>query len=111
MTGRDSSAGGTGGGGGGGTVACELLVQETQLSSPKANVIQGLKVGEVLQVEVKKEGDLRLVQVMRKGQLAGGLTSPEVGQLRECLFKGFEYDATVIAVSDGQVRVRVALHR
>lgn len=110
MTGRDSSAGGTGGGGGG-TVACELLVQETQLSSPKANVIQGLKVGEVLQVEVKKEGDLRLVQVMRKGQLAGGLTSPEVGQLRECLLKGFEYDATVIAVSDGQVRVRVALNR
>lgn len=102
---------GSGGGGGGGDYPaverCEDLVIDTQLSSPKPAVVNGLKKGDVLQVAVQTVGSTAVVVVTHQGQLAGGLASPEIQRLRECINKGVRYIATVVAKNAGQVTVRV----
>ena len=89
-------------------VSCADIVIDTQLGSPKPAVIAGIAVGEVLVVAVQVINGVRTVVVLRNGDLAGGLASPQATDLRECIDKGFRYGATVTDVSGGQVRVRVA---
>lgn len=103
---------GSGGGGGGGgssdwEVSCEALVIETQLSSPDAAVIAGVKVNDVLPVETRQMNGTTSVVVVHQGQIAGGLATPELRRLRECLIAGTEYNAKVLSKSNGQVRVIV----
>jgi hypothetical protein len=105
-------SGSNGGGGGGGPpdvgpIPCEMVAFETQLSSPKADVIANLKVGEILDVELRQEGGVQTIQVLRQGSLAGGLTAPDVKRLRECILSGHTYKAIVTALTGGQVKVRV----
>jgi hypothetical protein len=103
-----SGNGNTGGGGGGNSdTQCEDLSFETQLSSPKADVVQGLGPGQVLDVRLTQQGSVYTIVVMRDDRLAGGLTAPAVQRLRECILKGYLYGATVLSVNEGQVRVRV----
>lgn len=104
---------GSGGGGGGGgsfsdtSTSCETLVIDTQLSSPNEDVIAGIEVGNVLPVEMQQMSGTTVVVVVRDGQIAGGLTAPQLPRLRECMNAGTEYEATVLSKSNGQVRVRV----
>lgn len=86
---------------------CESLVIDTQLSSPKEDVIAGVVVNSVLEVTVQAIGGVSVVVVTHQGQLAGGIAAPEVNRLRECISKGVAYGATVLSVNDGQVRVRI----
>lgn len=102
---------GSSGGGGGGSwdnppTACDLLDISTQLSSPKAEVIEGLAVGDVLDVALQAGAGTAVV-VLRDGKLAGGLASPDVLRLRECLESGTQYSAVVREINDAQVKVRV----
>jgi hypothetical protein len=83
-----------------------MLDISTQLSSPKAAVIAGIAVGEVLDVALQP-GVNTVVVVLRKGQVAGGLASPDVQRLRECLEGGTQYGAKVVEVNGAQVKVRV----
>lgn len=103
-------SGSSGGGGGGGwdspPTACDLLDISTQLSSPKASVIANLAVGDVLDVALHA-GAATAVVVLHNGQVAGGLASPDVQRLRECLEGGAQYSATVREINDAQVKVRV----
>lgn len=103
---------GSGGGGGGGGSSypspCESLRFDAQLTSPQAAVVSTLKVGEVLMIALANLKGQTVVQVLRSGQVAGGLTGPDAGRLRECLEDGHSYEATVLIVNGGQVRVRVA---
>ena len=102
---------GSGSGGGGSFESpqdnCELLVIDTQLSSPKEEVIALINPGDVLAITTQIMGATTVVVVLHNGQLAGGLASPKVQRLRECMASGTQYDATVVAKNDGQVRVRV----
>jgi len=102
---------GSGGGGGGGSetpvTSCEELVIDTQLSSPKDDVVEKIKVGDVLDVGAQRKSGTTVVVVLYKGKVAGGLASPLLAQLRECLNNGTKYQAKVISKSGGQVRVRV----
>lgn len=101
---------GSGGGGGGGFEPvdnCAGLVIDTQLSSPKPAVVARLQVGNILEVAVQATGGSSAVVVLADGQLAGGLASPEVGRLRECIRLGTQYVAVVTSRNEGQVRVRV----
>lgn len=103
-----SGSGGFGGGGGGGSsTPCESLAFETQLSSPKASVIQRLTIGDILKIELKKLDDTFTIVVSWHAEVAGGLTSPDVQRLRECILSGHEYAATVLSINQGQVKVRV----
>lgn len=103
---------GSGGGGGGGGFdpppdSCAALVFDTQLSSPKQAVVATIQVGDELLVATQTVSATTVVVVLHNGQVAGGLASPLVQRLRECMASGTQYTATVTAVNGGQVRVRV----
>lgn len=87
-------------------VACEQLVIDTQLSSPRAEVVDRLNAGDLLEVSLD-EGRRDVVVVRHQDDLAGGLASPNLGRLRACIEGGTTYQAEVIEVNGGQVRVRV----
>lgn len=86
---------------------CSTLVFSTQLSSPKPNVIVHLKPGEELDVALETRPDVTVVVALFNGQVAGGLASPETARLRACIEQGTNYNATVLDITGGQVRVRI----
>lgn len=103
---------GSSGSGGGGDFTpdrqdCAQLVMETQLSSPKPSVVAGLKVDQVLAVEVRSMNGADVVVVLAGREVAGGLASPGVQRLRECIEQGHRFEAIVRQVNQGQVKVRV----
>ncbi|RDU98289.1 hypothetical protein [Trinickia dinghuensis] len=104
---------GAGGGGGFGapTGTCETLVIDTQLSSPKPDVVATIEVGELLGVRIETAGPTITVVVTKDGQIAGGLAVPLLQRLRQCIEDGTQYTARVTAKKDGLVRVRVSAIR
>ncbi|MBN9395462.1 MAG: hypothetical protein J0H83_09470 [Candidatus Melainabacteria bacterium] len=109
-------SGHSGGGGGSGSVFdpgddCESLVLNTHISSPKEDVVDQLKVGDVLDVSVQMQGATSVVVVSHNGQMAGGLAAPQVAKLRECIQKGTRYIATVTEKNAGLTKVRVTAKR
>ena|ERR1700691_6228588 len=104
-------SGSGGGGGGGGTEApvlsCEDLVIHTQIASPKGAVVSKLKVGDTLDVEVQTHAGTAVVVLLFKGKVAGGLASPQVSQLRECIEGGTTYKATVTATNGAVIKVTI----
>lgn len=105
-----SGSGGSGYGGGfeRSGVSCEDLVINTQLSSPQALVVARLTVGDMLDVQVQQQGNIAVVVLLQNVQLAGGVASPEVQQLRECLQAGTVYEARVTSVSGAHIGVRIS---
>jgi hypothetical protein len=108
-----SGSGGSGYGGGfeSANGTCDSLVIDTQISSPKDDVVNLIVNGDVLNVDIQQIGGKAVVVVLHNGQLAGGLASPNVQRLRECIEQGTQYDAKVTSKNDGQVRVRVSARR
>jgi hypothetical protein len=106
-----SGSGGGGGGGGGFTggddVDCRQLVINTQLSSPKADVVGALAEGTELDIGIDLVNGTSVVGAKLEGRTAGGLAAPETARLRQCLEQGHNFGATVVQVTGGQVRVRV----
>lgn len=102
-----SSGGGNGGGFDPTPVDCGELSFETQLSSPKPDVVARLSESDVLEVELRTEGTSTVVVALHQGEIAGGLASPLISNLRECISEGFDYVAHVTEQNAGQVRVRV----
>lgn len=102
-----SGRGGYGGGFESPADNCAVLVIDTQLSSPKDDVVSQLEEGLVLDVVLHDQAGKVVVVALYQGQIAGGLASPQVQRLRECIERGTQYGATILAIRDGQVRVRV----
>ena len=103
---------GSSGGGGGDifvidTIQCDSLVINTQLSSPKADVVARLNTGDELAVVLETYPGTKVVVAKLNNDIAGGLTAPETARLRTCIEQGTSYNATVLDVNGGQVRVRV----
>lgn len=88
--------------------SCDRLVIETQLSSPQPGVVATLQVGDVLEVALQQSGAVAVVVALRNGVIAGGIAATSLNQLRECIEGGTIYEATVISVNGGQIRVRIA---
>jgi len=103
------SGGGYGGGFDGDTPSCEDLDFETQLGSPKPEVVSKISVGDVLALRARQSGTITLVEALYDGKVAGGIASPKIATLRECLAQGFIYGATVTARNGGQVTVRISV--
>jgi hypothetical protein len=106
---------GMGGGGGGWAiaeaVACERLQFETDVRSPNPAVIGFLAVGDVLNVSLDGT-PAQAVVLSYNGALVGGMVSPQVPRLRECINAGTTYRATVIAKpASNIVSVRVTPSR
>lgn len=87
--------------------SCEALSFETQLSSPKEEVVDTLSIGSQLEVTITQSGSTTIVAAMWNGAIAGGIAAPQVQRLRECILGGTRYFATVLSINGGQVRVRV----
>jgi len=102
---------GSGGGGYSGEFepysSCNTLVIDTQLSSPKDNVVDAINVGDLLAVDVQTVNSQAVVVVFHNGQIAGGIAAPQVQRLRECISQGTTYTAHVMSKNDGQVRIRI----
>lgn len=104
---------GSSGGGGGGIVdddqiACHLLKFETRITSPNAEAIVLLKVGDQLNVQIAAASAAQEIQVVNTvGQIVGGLLHNRAQRLRECLLGGARYKAKVLTSNNGQINVFV----
>lgn len=101
---------GSGGGGGGVVdtiVDCHELVLETQLTSPKEDVVERISEGDILTLELHLVSDRAVVVATYDGQVAGGVASGMLPQLRECIESGVRYHARVLLIRGGQVKVRI----
>lgn len=106
MSGRDDRRGG-GGPREANTISCASIRFEAQLTSPQPAVVGNLSVGDVLDINVATRGGQIVVQALKNGQVAGGLTGPDASRLRNCIEDGHNYKATVRVINGGQVRVLV----
>ncbi len=101
---------GSGGGVGGSSdydIPCDSLEFEAQLTSPQPAIVPTLVVGEVLDIIITIMNDQVVLQVLKNGQVAGGLAGPDATRLRNCIEKHHKYGATVRLVNGGQVRVLI----
>jgi hypothetical protein len=95
----------TGGGQAQQDVACSKLLVNTMLSSPKAEIVKELYPGLVLDVEFNSAGTALVV--LHNGQVAGGLTTPLLPRLRDCIDAGTTYKAKVMAKNAVLVKLLV----
>jgi hypothetical protein len=87
---------------------CERLQIETHLMSPQREVTNSLKVGDVLQVNLRRAPEGRYVVALNAlGQVAGTIGSDRAIYLIECLDKGYVYVADVLSLDGGACRVLV----
>lgn len=86
--------------------SCATLRFDTQLASPKAQVIAGLQVGDALDIAFGQGGN-QVVVALWNGVEAGGIVDPHLNQLRNCMNQGEQFQAHVQSITGGQVRVRV----
>ncbi|HBU6114162.1 TPA: hypothetical protein ACNP34_002003 [Citrobacter freundii] len=88
-------------------VTCEKLTIDTQLSSPDPQVVAQLSVGVIMGImQINSKGTLLTVAI-HNGMQAGGIASPYIQRLRDCMTNGTTYVAKVTAINGGQVRVSV----
>lgn len=97
FTGRSSSA----------DASCLTLELDTQLSSPKEDIVDRIQLGDALEVVLNATQTFSTVEVLWRGELAGGVASPEIQKLQSCLGEGVIYVAEVIEKSGGEVRIRI----
>lgn len=86
--------------------SCEALQFDTQLASPKAPVVGQLNVGDILDIAFATTGN-QVVMALWNGAEAGSIVHSHLTQLRNCMTQGEQYQARVLQVSGGQVRLRV----
>ena len=82
------------------------IVERTPLNSPKPNVLQQLKKGDVL--DVQPSADKRSI-VARKEEvgIAGSLTPRRLAELLECIEQGRKYKATVLELRGAFCEVEI----
>ncbi|NMX58841.1 hypothetical protein [Pseudomonas sp. WS 5146] len=89
------------------TTSCAALQFDTQLASPKAQVVGQLSVNDILDVVFSQSGNQQVVSALWNGAEAGGIVDPHLNQLRSCMSQGEQYQARVLQLGGGQVRLRV----
>lgn|SRR5690606_16819838 len=87
--------------------SCSALQFDTQLASPKALVVAKLGVNDLLDITLSQSNNQQTVVALYEGEEAGGIVGTLLSQLRNCLNQGEQYQARVLEISGGQVRLRV----
>lgn len=95
---------GGGGAGGSGGVDCSKIRFEVLLQSPKPPASK-LKVGDRLSIEAKESTSV--VAINSSGQVVGAILHSSLLDLINCLAGGTKYNATVLEIDDGAIKVRV----
>lgn len=107
MSGRDSPYdGGSIGNIGGKAVACDAVGFETLLSSPKQEVLDTISVGDTLEIVTYNQNGIEVVVAMAKGNVVGGIVENSE-KLKNCIEKGFSYEADVREINGAKVKVFV----
>jgi hypothetical protein len=88
--------------------SCATLQFDTQLASPKASVVANISVNDLLDIALSQSSNQQIVVALFKGTEAGGIVDPNLSQLRNCMSKGELYQAKVLQISGGQVRLRIS---
>lgn len=113
MSGGGSSSptgGGTGGGSGtpNGSVDCSNIAEQTSISSPKADVLSKLKVGDILAVDINGQGTRKILVVKFKGKEAGSIsTFAKAATIIDCIENGFIFTAKIVKIQGGAYTVTI----
>jgi len=104
---KPSGTGGSGGGGGGTPGdACDIT-EFTTLNSPNRQVVSTLRVGDLLDVELRI-GPPRQLVAQQNGTIAGSITSPKSTQIIQCISRQHRaYVAEVKSIRGGVCQVEV----
>lgn len=86
---------------------CSRLSFSAFVSSPDPAIVDGLSVGDVLDVVLTDSGGVPLVELRVGGGSVAGTLTTNLPQLLVCLEAGRAYVADVRSVSGGAVQVRV----
>jgi hypothetical protein len=89
-------------------ITCEKLVFNTQLASPKEDVINQFVVDDILDITFEQLNGQAVVYARWNGQIAGGIASALLPRLRTCIVEGTTYVAKVTQKQGGQVLLRVS---
>ncbi len=85
-----------------------MLYLQTQLASPKPDVVDQINIGDCLDIGlIDLSGQLVAVALWR-GQVAGGIASPRVLRLIACIESGTSYQAAVLDKNGAQVVLRIS---
>ena len=96
-----------GGGNGDSGIDCAALQFEATVSSPQPNAVAALQVDEVLTVAIEQQGAARMIALRRaNNDLVGSLTD-RIRELIRCIQEGVDFEAVVLGIQGGAVRVRV----
>ncbi|MDZ3993338.1 hypothetical protein [Pseudomonas sp. Teo4] len=88
--------------------ACDRLYLQTQLASPKHEVVEQITVGDILQMTVGLAGSELSALAVWNGHVAGGIASPKAIRLITCIQNGTNYVAVVTAKIGGQVALKIS---
>ena len=100
---------GHGGGGGGAvtpTLQCETISFSTDVNSPQSDAMAGLKIQEVLDLEIRNN---TVVLIRRENKkILGSINWTSLLKLIECLNEGYKYVAIVRQIQGGLIKVQVS---
>ena len=92
-----------------GRAVCRSLDFLTALASPDPDGVDALREGDVLDVDLIVERGVTVIGVRpHDGAVVGTVVFEQAAQLRSCLQQGFEYQARVISIEGGIVRVQIS---
>lgn len=93
----------------GGGPDCPGLRFSTTLASPDPDGVDSLKVGDILDVTLIERVGVTIIGVVQgEDTVIGSVVSGRAAQLRECLQRGFAYEAEVASVVGGVVTVQIS---
>jgi hypothetical protein len=92
---------------GGGELDRCMFTEITTLSSPNAQVVVTLTVGQVLSVVHQAVPNTRVVAMTDANQIAGSITSAKLLLIIECIGEGRQYIAIVKDIVGGRVTVEI----
>lgn len=96
-------------GGGGDVLDCDGLEFSTTLESPDPDGVASLGPGDLLEVTLIEQGGVTIIGVVQSGgTVVGSVVSDQASELRACLLRNYSYDAKVVSVLGGVVRVRIS---
>lgn len=86
---------------------CSTLVINTNISSPQANILQNLNVGDFLEIELASDqGPINVFTGNRR--LVGNIISREQVKLLKCILKGTDYQAEILSINGGQCTIQIS---
>lgn len=86
---------------------CDQVKLQVALQSPQPEVVARLTVDEVLAVSLETEDGIRRVAVRKDLDLAGTVVASGMDNLVRCLQQGLAFEAQVLEIDGGLVRVEI----